>query len=969
MLGLAASLAKGGASLLTYVKDNLKLYLDFKSNRSDELKFPSEGSTSFDGTDDVIKAGNLNDELRNISNLSVSAWIYPTHTATGNDYYSLVNQWDYSSVQNWGIWLHTNGATDSALHWNGGGSTGSAVEDGTKRIATNQWTHVCATKNGSTIKLYVNGSEVVSGTDSSSSVPDVSGILRIGSQGTSGSDDSFFKGKMANVALWSRVLSSEEVQSVMNKSYSQLGSVEKTSLVSWWALDTETLSDNLATGWTSADAETLTTSGANITSAVNSSGHANIHIQPQMVVRYRVYKVSYDYTLVSGGNPHFFTATNGSQDSNVSTSATMASLGSSWYFTAGTATGLSFWKSSNFSITVDNFSIKAVTSADSHGSNTGYYSGATASNTSSHNSATTTTSVYGGNAPILPRAIDIAESQADAIGNGSASFDGNDDIIDFGNPSDLQLTTSFTISAWVKSTASGTQRFITKYDGTNKCFYLALQTSTGKFRFNVTSSNTEVEVDGTSNLLDSEWHHLTAVYDAGTSLKVYVNGILENTNTSSIPSSLDSDAVNFTIGAEADKELELTGNVAGVGIWRGALTQAQIQSVMESTSYAKIPADVKSTLGSELVTNATDWTDSNSDGLADNWTNQYVTDGSARLDYSIVTGNGFTGNAQRFDVNSEIGSDRAIKTSATVFTSSKLYKVSFKYRASISSGSLLVMDGGSGATVTNITTHTGNAKLFETYYVAPTGSHLWFYMQNADANAFMEIDEVSVKEVTCDLVAYYPLDADSEVKALSFDGTDVNDKITFTRQVFSGAFTVSWWFKGDVNTDYKTIIMDSTAPNDTNIGVNDTNGQLRIYIEGSNEAILSSVPNNEWCHIAFTRDGSGNIKTYLNGVAGGTSSDTGTFALDTIGRNCAMSISSVSMYNVEKSASEVLSIYNDGIGGDESSNSGLQLYYKLDNASTVTDLSGNGNNGTVAGATLISAGATDSVNNNDGVLY
>jgi len=64
-----------------------------------------------------------------------------------------------------------------------------------------------------------------------------------------------------------------------------------------------------------------------------------------------------------------------------------------------------------------------------------------------------------------------------------------------------------------------------------------------------------------------------------------------------------------------------------------------------------------------------------------------------------------------------------------------------------------------------------------------------------------------------------------------------------------------------------------------------------------------------------------------------------------------------------------LSIYNDGIGGDESSNSGLQLYYKLDNASTVTDLSGNGNNGTVTGATLISAGTTDSVGNNDGGLY
>ena len=54
MLGLAVSAAKGGAALLTYVKDNLKLYLDFKSNKSDTLKFPCEGSTDFDGIDDYI---------------------------------------------------------------------------------------------------------------------------------------------------------------------------------------------------------------------------------------------------------------------------------------------------------------------------------------------------------------------------------------------------------------------------------------------------------------------------------------------------------------------------------------------------------------------------------------------------------------------------------------------------------------------------------------------------------------------------------------------------------------------------------------------------------------------------------------------------------------------------------------------------------------------------------------------------
>ena len=62
-------------------------------------------------------------------------------------------------------------------------------------------------------------------------------------------------------------------------------------------------------------------------------------------------------------------------------------------------------------------------------------------------------------------------------------------------------------------------------------------------------------------------------------------------------------------------------------------------------------------------------------------------------------------------------------------------------------------------------------------------------------------------------------------------------------------------------------------------------------------------------------------------------------------------------------------IYDDGIGGDESSNSSLVGYWKLDNATTVVDLSSNSNNGTVNNATLIGAGTTDSVGNNDGGLY
>ena len=86
-LGLGSSLVKGGASLLTYVKDNLKLYLDFKSNKSDTLKFPSEGSTSFDGTDDFVSVADSS-SLQIAGDMTITAWVNPTGTTTNRVFVS-----------------------------------------------------------------------------------------------------------------------------------------------------------------------------------------------------------------------------------------------------------------------------------------------------------------------------------------------------------------------------------------------------------------------------------------------------------------------------------------------------------------------------------------------------------------------------------------------------------------------------------------------------------------------------------------------------------------------------------------------------------------------------------------------------------------------------------------------------------------------------------------------------------------
>ena len=815
MLGLASTLTKGGASLLTFVKDNLKLYLDFNSKKSDTLKFPSEGSTSFDGSDDNMAISHSSDLSFGTNPHTISAWAKLDVLANFKTIISKRQTGGTATDYNLSV-----GANGIVYTYNGSATAQTA----TGVISTGSWFHYALVYDGSAYQLYINGSAVAWASGTTTSGASNSHDVAIGWDRTG----NYWDGQIANVALWSRELSPEEIQSIKNKSYSQLKGVEKTSLVAWWALDT---------------------------------------------------------------------------DFN-----------------------------------------------DSKGSNNGTNNGATINNT-----------VYGGNAPILPRAVDVAkEGQADNIGNGSALFNGTSDIIDIGSNSILDnvFVGGATITAWIKPSSDGENslgRIFDKSDstsGTDGWHLVILAESSGScdLRFGHgratttgiwDTTNTEVNID--------EWTHVAVTYNNSSTdnnATYYINGISVAVTEFSTPSgnAVDDSSRNLFIGNNTGLDRTFDGSIAGAGIWKGELTQSQIQSIIESTSYSKIPADVKSTLTQISLRDFTG-----------------VADGTDPTTLSYIFAYGVPGEKTIDNERLKIvdSNNTGVYWKETGLTSSKLYKITVEATGDVASAGVYSSD--LSFTLSNGT--------FTGYVTGKTQIIVYLRANNNSAGTTF-YDNLKTEEVTNDIVAYYPLDGSSEVKGLSFAYAD---KVTFTQQTFTGAFSIMCWFNGDVNTDYKRLFADSSPPSGTNdILVKDTNGQIAIRINGGYKANINSVPNNTWSHLAYTRDSSGNIKAYLNGVQSSTSTSTDTFTLDNIGGDgggAVMKMSSASMYNVEKSADEVLSIYNEGIGGDESSNSGLQLYYKLDNTSTITDLSGNGNNGTVTGATLISAGTTDSVGNNDGGLY
>ena len=231
-----------------------------------------------------------------------------------------------------------------------------------------------------------------------------------------------------------------------------------------------------------------------------------------------------------------------------------------------------------------------ISFADSHGSNTGTNSGAIANN-----------DLYGGDTPVKPRAIDNAPTvQADAIGTGSALLNGDTDYISIADDSTLDITTDITISCWVKVSSFDTDYdgLVTKDDngGVGYALYIdkGASTSTGTAKFAPRRYDGQLAISGSLNI--NTWYHIVGTHESGSvdENKIYINGVLADTTADT--TSMAANSNDLQIGKQFEEgNYNLNGNICQVGIWDAALTQAQIQSIMEKT-YAELIASEKEDL-------------------------------------------------------------------------------------------------------------------------------------------------------------------------------------------------------------------------------------------------------------------------------------------------------------------------------------------------------------------------------------
>jgi hypothetical protein len=107
-----------------------------------------------------------------------------------------------------------------------------------------------------------------------------------------------------------------------------------------------------------------------------------------------------------------------------------------------------------------------------------------------------------------------------------------------------------------RATTSGQEQYILgKYDHTTQnrgylCIFSAAQHFDLTYQPVRTSYNPIYRLSSGVDVVDGQWHHLAGTFISGTRASVYTDGILRNTTTNNIPSSVASNNAPFQIGTQ-----------------------------------------------------------------------------------------------------------------------------------------------------------------------------------------------------------------------------------------------------------------------------------------------------------------------------------------------------------------------------------------------------------------------------------
>ena len=171
------------------------------------------GSLSFDGGNDYVSI--LESSTLNIvtNTITFGGWCYPT---ISNKYQHILVK-NVGELRQYGMWLSVNGTSQIFRNMNG------VVSQDNVTISTpwvvNAWNYIMLVYNGSTIKIYLNGSEVFS-ENASGNIVTTNSNVNIGGEPT---QSFFFNGRIAVGQIYNKALTPSEILQNYNATKSRYG--------------------------------------------------------------------------------------------------------------------------------------------------------------------------------------------------------------------------------------------------------------------------------------------------------------------------------------------------------------------------------------------------------------------------------------------------------------------------------------------------------------------------------------------------------------------------------------------------------------------------------------------------------------------------------------------------------------------------------------------------------------------------
>ncbi len=500
--------------------------------------------------------------------------------------------------------------------------------------------------------------------------------------------------------------------------------------------------------------------------------------------------------------------------------------------------------------------------------------------------------------------------------NNALNFDGTDDYVSAPHSSTLSITGNITLEAWIKTSLSTESYILTKGDdgiyfgvnggggGSGKLSVYLIDVTPGWVYSNATVS-------------DGNWHHV-AMTRSGASLKLYIDGNLDNSATVGT-GSIAAGTSPVLIGARPGY-IPFNGSIDEVRIWTTARTQAQLLAGKNAefcavqsglVAYYKMNEGIAGGVNTTLTTTADSSGKGNTGtlnnfaqtGSTSNWvisTNSLIRCGAAPCTnastFTVSACGSYTWVAKGNKVYTASNTTDTIKLinaagcdsivtlrltikqpTASTFTVSNcssytwVAKGNKVYTASNNTDTIkLINAAGCDSIVTlNLTIKQPTAS---TFTVSADGSYTWVAKGNKVYTASNTTDTIKlINAAGCDSIVTLNLTIRNLItnNALNFDGID--DQVSVSHNALfniTGDITLEAWVKTSQASE-SYILTKGDDGIYLAIGADGVGGKLCVYLTGVTTTSgwvysNATISDGTWHHVAMTRSGA-SLNLYVDG--------------------------------------------------------------------------------------------------------